>query len=187
MLVSKSRRGSGIGKILTTLANATVAFSRYPSRNSLSVYRAMRDFKELQEMTDQQLRTISRYVVLQKYVVISKDGPDARIMLSEKGKSYLEREAINRLKPKRLSKWDGKWRIVMFDVPNGKKSARDAFAAILKRFEFERLQKSVFISPHPCEEELEIVADYLGISDNIDIVIAQSFGREERYRRLFKV
>ena len=187
MLVSKSRKGTGMVKILDTLANAAVAYSRHPGRNSLNVYRAMRDFRALQEMSDRQLRTMSRYVITKKYIVITKNASGARIEVTEKGKRYLEREALATLKPKRLSRWDRKWRIVMFDIPDAKKSARDAFAGTLKRFEFERLQKSVFISPYPCEEELQAVADYYGISEDIDIIIAESFGKEAQYKKLFKI
>lgn len=89
--------------------------------------------------------------------------------------------------PKRPIVWDSKWRIVMFDVPNHLKKSRDGFAGLLKSFEFEHMQKSVFVSPYPCEEEIEAAADYYNISDCVDMIVAERISREGEFKRLFKL
>jgi phenylacetic acid degradation operon negative regulatory protein len=49
--------------------------------------------------------------------------------------------------------WDGKWRLVMFDVPNAHRATRARLRQHLRGRRFGCLQKSVWISPHPTEEE----------------------------------
>src|SRR3972149_5928624 len=83
-----SRKGELLWKILSTIGNASIAFSSHPSRNSLSVYRALRDLKALQAASDRQLRTISKYVVDKKYIRIER-SPDgvSTISVSVAGKT----------------------------------------------------------------------------------------------------
>lgn len=42
--------------------------------------------------------------------------------------------------------WDGKWRIVIFDIPEEKRAIRNLFRRNLKKWGFKYLQKSVWIS-----------------------------------------
>jgi len=61
-------------------------------------------------------------------------------------------------KPKR---WDGKWRIVMFDIPERQRSVRDAVRNELVTFGFIKLQGSVWICPYECEDLIKLLkADY---------------------------
>jgi phenylacetic acid degradation operon negative regulatory protein len=143
----------------------------------------MREFDELQDISDRELRDISRYAVRQKYVQFKKAGKHI-VTLSKKGRNFLVRRMLSLKQPQQ---WDGKWRIVLFDIPNEDKSARDSFAATLKSAGFERLQKSVFISPYPCEEELEALTVQLGIYEHIDIVVAGRISREEEYKKRFQL
>src|SRR3989344_4774734 len=54
--------------------------------------------------------------------------------------------------------WDGLWRIVMFDIPEKKRAFRDILRSHLKTIGFIELQRSVFIFPYPCEDEMLLLA-----------------------------
>jgi phenylacetic acid degradation operon negative regulatory protein len=49
----------------------------------------------------------------------------------------------------RTKTWDGKWRLVMFDIPEQSKYKRDQLRTLLKKDGFAKIQESVFISPYP--------------------------------------
>jgi len=173
-------------KVLTTLANASIALAKHPARTSGSLYRAMREFDALQEASDEQLRSVSRYIIGKKHITIRKrSGGLSDIILTENGKKAMQAGAIRALRPLKQNMWDRKWRIVIFDIPNYSKASRDAFAAALKRLGFLPVQKSVFMCPYPCEEELEVVADFYGVSGNVDIITAERITKEEEWRRIF--
>lgn len=183
-----SRRGELLAKVLHTVANASIAYTRHPARHSLSVYRALRDFREMQQVSKQQLRRISTYVIDKRYVTVERSAAGrAKISLTVSGKMVLDREALINLKPKKQTVWDKKWHLVMFDIPTEMKYARDTFCGILKLTGFVHYQKSVFIYPYPCAEELEIVAEYFGISDYVDIVVAVKIMRDAEYRSKFNL
>lgn len=42
--------------------------------------------------------------------------------------------------------WDGKWRIIVFDIPEAKRLIRDLLRERLKRWGFTQLQKSVWVT-----------------------------------------
>jgi phenylacetic acid degradation operon negative regulatory protein len=48
--------------------------------------------------------------------------------------------------------WDGRWRMVLFDLPQTKASARARLRRFLQRSRFGYLQNSVWISPDPLNE-----------------------------------
>lgn len=83
----------------------------------------------------------------------------------ERGGWRLTKEGLRfsrrRLKPassRAAGMWDGKWRLVSFDVPVDRNDARDALRALLVEFDFFPLQKSVWVSPFAAEEEfIELV------------------------------
>ena len=69
---------------------------------------------------------------------------------TESGLRFFRKKKGVRIKPPR---WDGKWRLITFDVPGGYNIARDRLRALLKEFDFYPLQKSVWISPSYVSDE----------------------------------
>lgn len=180
----KGSRGDLLLRILTTVGNAARAQARHPSRSTKSFYAMLREFRELQDLSDRQLRNAARHALSLKYVVIKK-GRVSGVDIAPEGRKYLGRRSMLTLTLKETKEWDGLWRIVLFDIPNAQKGRRDTFAAILKRAGFVHLQKSVFISPRPYEAEIRSVAEFLEIAEFVDVVIAKTISREEDFRKSF--
>ena len=74
-------------------------------------------------------------------------------------------------------KWDGKWRLIIWDIPEKKKKVRDMLRFKLKYLGFTKLQNSVWVSKKNCAKELREYIRKIGIqdwvmvfeSDNIEI------------------
>jgi phenylacetic acid degradation operon negative regulatory protein len=56
-------------------------------------------------------------------------------------------------------KWDGRWRLVLFDVPTSRHAYRVRLWRYLRERGFGCLQNSVWITPHSLEAERQILAD----------------------------
>src|SRR3989344_9236435 len=57
-------------------------------------------------------------------------------------------------------KWDGKWRIIFFDIPEKKRRYRDELRSMLKTIGFKEFQKSIWIYPYKVPKFLkEILFD----------------------------
>src|SRR3989344_4593151 len=58
---------------------------------------------------------------------------------------------------KKPARWDKLWRLVIFDIPEEERTGRMALAAKLKELGFYPLQKSVFIHPYECKDEIDFI------------------------------
>ena len=98
------------------------------------------------------------------------DGVDVLIKLTDEGRTYMLWERILRLK----GVWDGKWRIVAFDIPQSHTLVRDIFRRRLKEFGFKLLQKSIWISKTNCTDLLREYVDDLGIKPWVSVLEADN-------------
>jgi DNA-binding transcriptional regulator PaaX len=108
-----------------------------------------------------------------------KDG--FLIHLTEKGKIRAKKYHLEELKLQKPKKWDGLWRIVIFDIPNRFKLARDVLRQKLKELKFTQLQESVFIHPYPCETEIKLLREVYKIRPFVKIIIAKSIENSDKY------
>lgn len=90
--------------------------------------------------------------------------------LTPKGRAKLEDMIIDEIQIKNLHKWDGRWRLVMYDLPIRFKKAREAFRWKLKDLGFFQFQKSAWAYPYPCATEILFVADFYGVRRYIEIL-----------------
>ncbi len=123
---------------------------------------------------------------LERRGIITKVGGD-RYKLTPKGKKWHKIVSIKYFSSKN-KKWDGKWRVVIFDIPQELHKNRNNFRHKLKYLGFYMFQKSVFVLPYPCEEELGYICQDLDINDYVDVIIADSVGfREEEIKKYFEI
>jgi len=119
---------------------------------------------------------------------IEKKNHQVYINLTEKGKKKAGRFQIDSLKIKKPKKWDGKWRIVIFDIAQLQKLQRNAFRRKLKELGFCSLQKSVLVCPYKCEDEIKLLRDFFGLSQReIRVIVAEKIEGDAFLRRMFKL
>jgi len=106
---------------------------------------------------EREAHRVLKYMAQQK--LIDYDSSYAHgITITEKGRQRLAKADFRNLRLKRPNKWDERWRVVIFDVPEDRKSARNALQTKLKDLGLQSIQKSVWVHPFPCHEEIEAVA-----------------------------
>ncbi|MCD8494942.1 MAG: hypothetical protein LRY41_01485 [Candidatus Pacebacteria bacterium] len=83
--------------------------------------------------------------------------------------------------------WDGRWRIVMLDVPEQDKEKRNALRYILKKAGFVCLKNAVWISPHPFEHMLDRMKQDLGLTHELMIIVSNTLDAqtELEFRKSF--
>jgi phenylacetic acid degradation operon negative regulatory protein len=115
------------------------------------------------------------------------DG-DYEITITEKGKKRLKKSEFDRLAVKHQEKWDGKWRLVLFDVPEVRHKSRRAFSYKLQLLGFYQLQKSAWIIPYPCEKEVELIRQVFEVKPQ-DVILTEvtSLNCENLLRRHFQL
>lgn len=82
-------------------------------------------------------------------------------------------------------KWDGKWRIVVFDIPEKKKELRNFFRAKLKELGFRFLQESVWISPYNIADKVEDLINQSGTSHFVHYLVVEEIDNKDVLKKLF--
>jgi len=122
----------------------------------------------------------SRLIIMQE----KADGTFL-VKLTEKGKRKTKEIQLENLTIPKQKKWDGIWRIVIFDISVKKKIAREAFRNKIKELGFYQLQKSVWVIPYPCEQEIEFVVELFGLYSSVTMVEAQRIKHDVNLKKHF--
>ena len=124
----------------------------------------------------------------QGLINITEKNHQIYISLTEKGRKKAGMFQIDSLEIKRPKKWDKKWRIVIFDIAQLKKTHREAFRGKLKELGFYPLQKSVWIHPFDCRAEIELLRDFFGLSEKeIRLLVAEDIENDRNLKEIFKL
>ena len=108
------------------------------------------------------------------------------IALTEKGRRYLAKTKAKESAGKK-QKWDGKWRIVIFDVWEKHRGKRDMLRKEIKEFGFAQLQQSVWIYPFACGDFIELLKADLRFGKNIRYLVVEHLDNDIRLRKRFGV
>lgn len=122
-----------------------------------------------------------------KLISLRPKGDAYEIILSSEGRKLAARFDLEYLKVKKQAKWDGMWRVVLFDIPEPRKKARDAIRFHLKDMGLVEYQKSVFITPYPCAKELTFVAEFFQVRKYVRFIVAKAIDNEAAFKRKFGV
>ena len=76
------------------------------------------------------------------------------------------------------TKWDGYWRIILLDLPEERKSEREALRYLLKKAGFFCMKNSVWISMYPFEHLFTNIKKDLGLSTEIMIIVTDKLDEE---------
>ena len=122
------------------------------------------------------------------YIRIEERNRQIYISLTEKGKKKAGRFQIDNLEIDKSSRWDGQWRLVLFDVIELKKTHREALRGKLKELGFYSFQKSAWIAPWNCQKEISLLREFFGLSENeLRLVVSGEIGSDKDVRKIYKV
>lgn len=122
-------------------------------------------------------------------LVETKDNRDGTLtlVLSKEGKQTALTYDLENLEIKKPDHWDGKWRMVMFDVPETLKRVRESLRMHFKGMGFYEFQKSVFAHPYPCAGEIEYIVEFYNARRHIRFVVATEIDNAVELKRHFKL
>lgn len=109
------------------------------------------------------------------------------VALTNKGKQELLRYDFDEMRLKKAKSWDGKWRIVIFDIPEFRKVARDALRRKFNFLGMYQLQKSVFIYPYDCKREIDFISGFYDIGDYIFYLESEIKDMDAKLRKVFRI
>lgn len=107
------------------------------------------------------------------------------VLLTDRGRLQLDEDTIGEMTVAKPYRWDHKWRIVMFDFPQKHERARKAFRLKLQDLGFKLYQRSVFIYPYECHEEIHSIAQWYGVDSHVRYIVATEIHDMRTFITLF--
>ena len=115
-----------------------------------------------------------------------KDG-SVTLVLSEEGRQRALTYKLDEMRITAPKRWDGKWRIVIFDIYEYRKGVRDKLRRTIAHLGFFRLQDSVWVYPYDCEDLVVLLKADFKIGKDILYIIAQKIENDTRLKKYFKI
>lgn len=166
-----------VGGVFTIALVAPKMFVLFDSRSNRRVFLSEDDFSRTRQVFKRR-----------KFISLKPRGDGVyAIAITEKGKERALGEIYRDLKLEKRKKWDGVWRVVIFDISEKHKGEREGFRHRLEQLGLHRLQESVFVSPHPCKEEVYFLISLFGVGAYTRFFTTADLGDVETLKRHFNL
>lgn len=171
--------------ILAVASMPALVFAAAAMGNAVQVFR---QFERSKHFSKIQIRNSLNHLHHQHLIeyVCDKDGKNV-IKITKRGESKLKAFDIELMKINKPKKWDGKWRLVMFDIPIRCTKGREALRYHLKDLNFFQFQKSAWIYPYPCEDEIIFISDFFGVGKYVEILTVEDILRDQKLKKYFNL
>jgi len=148
--------------------------------------RRKREENEWKKFNTWRLKQVLKRLHQQKLVDVVERNDMSIVKISEKGKKKLLKFNLEKMQLNH-KKWDGKWRIIIYDIFTSKRQEAELFRRTLKRLKFLKLQRSVYLTPFKCHDEIEYLRQVCNIGKEVLILTVSGIENETAYREYFGV
>ena len=144
--------------------------------------------REWQKNNQRSLREAVRKLYQSKLIDYREnDDGTVSLILNDEGKQRVLRYDLDNIEIKKPVKWDKLWRMVIFDIPEHLKKGRNALAVKLKQLGFYPMQKSVFIYPYECKNEIDFVIEIFNLKPYVRFIVAKETDVDLDLKRKFNL
>lgn len=175
---------------VVSLVAASVVFPSLPlaAKPVLNYYKKKRrkeDFRQWERFNQPRLRYLLKRLYQQKVVDFQEVDGQTVITLTDKGQKKVLGYNLEEIMIDKPPKWDGKWRVIIYDIRKEKRILSDIFRRFLQKMQFLKLQKSVYLTPYPCDKQIEFLRQYYGLGEEVLYLVIQRLENEAAYKHYF--
>ncbi|MBU2635030.1 hypothetical protein KJ841_00975 [Patescibacteria group bacterium] len=170
--------------LLLLFGGLAFGYSITPNRQWKVLKEVGREWKKIDEKKlKEEIRQLYRSKLIKQ-----KENTDGSctVILTEKGKLKVLTYHFEQMRIK-SEKWDGKWRLVAFDIPEKLKSGRNALRKKIKELGFYEFQKSVWVYPYKCKDEIDFIIEFFNLRKYVRFGILESVDNELHLKKIFKL
>ncbi len=171
--------------LLLLLSGLTLSCARSAGKQWKIIKAAHHDWKKIQKQAAE--RAIES--LYESRLVEARENPDRTVtlVLSVHGKRRALTYRTFAMKVQNQKPWDGKWRVVLYDIPEDEREARNAFRDHLADLGFSKFQHSAGIYPLDCQKEIEFLVELHAIRKYVRYIVAEHIDNELYWKKVFKL
>ncbi len=133
------------------------------------------------------MKSVAGRLVAKGYATwVERDGKKFLRITPAGRKTFALEQAKIALKNQK-KKWDGRWRMVVFDIPERRSYIRTRLRTVMGEIGFVRLQDSVWVYPYDCEDFVALLKAELKIGKDVLYAIADTIEHDKSIRRQFNL
>ena len=132
-----------------------------------------------------QIMQVTKQLEKQKYVTVKGKGDTVTVTITKQGMRRALTYQLGKMKLLTPKKWDGKWRVIIFDIPESYHHTRDIFRMRIRQLGLYFLQESVFVSPYPCFNEVEFLRELYGVAFTVRYLLVEKIEEDRPLRDHF--
>ena len=125
------------------------------------------------------LENALRILQKRREVELATRNGEEILLITERGRQRIRKFELERMQLGTPTKWDRHWSVILFDIPETKKTARDALRRKLNHLGCLQFHKSVFVHPARCEDEVDFITELFQIGQYVTVFRTPSLGRQE--------
>jgi DNA-binding transcriptional regulator PaaX len=144
-------------------------------------------YKKQNRHKQYQIRKTFEQLRRERLIGTTEINGQTKMVLSENGKKRTIKYELESMTIPKPNKWDKKWRLVIFDVPEKFHKARRALRIKLNELGFYPLQKSVWLYPYGCRNEIDFITEFFQISPYVRIIEAVNFDGDNFLKKEFEL
>ena len=142
--------------------------------------------KDWQKFNLWRLRQILKRMKDAEYVEIKEENGLSVVKITKKGQDKILRYNIEKMDLDE-TKLDGHWRLVIYDIKTPKRKNSEMFRRSISKLKMLKLQKSVYITPFACEDEIEYLRQIYEIGSEVLILKVKNLENEQAYKNYFGI
>lgn len=170
--------------LLLLLGGIALGYSYTPRKQWKIIKEVSRAWKDIdRKRLRDEINNLYRSKLIKKKENIDNS---CTIVLTDKGKLRALTYYFDKMKIK-PEKWDGKWRMIAFDIPEKFKKGREALREKLKKMGFYEFQKSIWIYPYKCKDEMDFIIEFFGLRKYVRFGILESVDNELHLKKIFNL
>ncbi len=122
-------------------------------------------------------------------LVDAKRNPNGTftITLHENGKKRALTYHIHNMRIQKPKKWDRKWRLISFDIPEDERDVRDSLREHLLRLGFYEMHQSFFIHAFECRDEVTYIVELYDVQKYVRFIIATEIDTATELQKFFSI
>ncbi len=157
----------------------------------LAIKEIIKILKEVKNLNVEEVKIRKSLERLEEKEIVDIEERDGKVFvrLKDQNNSTIIKYSIKALLDfkKKEKKWNGKWFLIFFDVPEIQRNKRDYLRDYLQKIGFYRYQQSVYIFPYECEKEIDLIKKIVEGAKYMRYIIAEKIEDEERIKTFFKL
>lgn len=124
----------------------------------------------------------------QQYIKVKEeDNGKTTVTIMRKGLAKALTYRLEDMQLAKPKKWDNKWRVIIFDIPEKYKKVRDIFRMRLRQLGLYQLQESVYVSPYKCFNEIEFLRELYGVAFTVRYLLVDKLEDDNFLRQHFEL